>query len=53
MNAFMYSGVASMQWKREGSIIFGPVDLCLQLDRARLWIQLNVEERDVGGIEVF
>jgi hypothetical protein len=49
----MYSGVASMQGKREGSIIFGPVDLCLQLDRARLWIQLNVEERYVGGTEEF
>ena len=51
MNAFMYSGVASMQEKTEGIIIFGPVDLCLQRDRAWLQIELNGEARDGGGTE--
>ena len=51
MNAFMYSGVASMQGKREGIIIFGPVGLCLQRDRAWLQIELNGEKRGLGGTE--
>jgi hypothetical protein len=51
MNAFMYSGMASMQGKRDGVIIFGPVDLCLQRDRAWLQIELNGEERGVGWTE--
>jgi hypothetical protein len=51
MNAFMYSGVASMQEKREAGIIFGPLDLCLQRDRASLQIELNGEERGMGGTD--
>ena len=49
MNAFMHSGVTSMQGKREGIIIFGPVDLCLQRDGVWLQIELNGEERGVRG----